>query len=495
MKTTKFYTLLAFLLMVGVLQAQNHDWPIDLWTDVVTEQPEGYVVDAFGDVHIYSAEGLAWLSVLSNGLHGQDVDEFEERTVYLEESIDLAGHVWTPIAAATFDETTGDMYIHYFKGAFDGKQHLIDNLLLYKDFPLEHMGLFGIVKNGVIRNVIVENCRLEFNIMEGWTPVCGVLAYHLEENSMAENCYAHCLEFKAIHGGLFYGVDMNSSVTNCMVRYDFKYEGYYGCGISDFNYGKIINCASVIDTLQWPYLWDPSGVASENFGQIENCYSYWGELVEFPFYAPYAPRNGVAYFNDYGVAKNCYYNRMPQVWQFDDSPGHGGTFQDVSQFDMENDDWQLMNPIIIGGTTTNDLVEVLNLWIDSQPNSDDYLHWCADTTGFNHGLPIFADNDLTSIEEQCENVNAIAYPNPGKDVLNIRTGLKDARVEVYDMNGRLVHSQALTENVTAIDAADWAEGVYVWKVYTSQAGPSTLRVSSGTTGSATLAETGKWVKE
>ena len=28
---------------------------------------------------------------------------------------------------------------------------------------------------------------------------------------------------------------------------------------------------------------------------------------------------------------------------------------------------------------------------------------------------------------------ATAYPNPGKDVLNIRTGLKDAWVEVYDI--------------------------------------------------------------
>ena len=82
---------------------------------------------------------------------------------------------------------------------------------------------------------------------------------------------------------------------------------------------------------------------------------------------------------------------------------------------------------------------------------------------------------------------AIAYPNPGKDVLNIRTGLNDARVEVYDMNGRLIHSQALTENVTAIDATEWAEGVYVWKVYASDGGPST--------GSGTLVETGKWIKE
>ena len=59
---------------------------------------------------------------------------------------------------------------------------------------------------------------------------------------------------------------------------------------------------------------------------------------------------------------------------------------------------------------------------------------------------------------------AVAYPNPGKDVLNIRTGLRNARVEVRDINGRIIHSQALTENVTAIDAGDWAEGVYVWKV-------------------------------
>ena len=90
-------------------------------------------------------------------------------------------------------------------------------------------------------------------------------------------------------------------------------------------------------------------------------------------------------------------------------------------------------------------------------------------------------------------VVAIAYPNPGKDVLNIRTGLKDARVEVYDMIGRLVHSQDITENVTGIDATDWAEGVYVWKVYTT--GVSTLRQGSATSGSTTLAETGKWVKE
>ena len=95
--------------------------------------------------------------------------------------------------------------------------------------------------------------------------------------------------------------------------------------------------------------------------------------------------------------------------------------------------------------------------------------------------------DLLDIEE-AHNAGfsmAVAYPNPGKDVLNIRTALQNARVEVYDMNGRLICSQAITENVTAIDAGGWAEGIYVWKVYTTGV----------STGSTTLVETGKWVKE
>ena len=81
-------------------------------------------------------------------------------------------------------------------------------------------------------------------------------------------------------------------------------------------------------------------------------------------------------------------------------------------------------------------------------------------------------------------VVAFAYPNPGKDVLKIRTALKNARVEVYDMNGRLVHNQEITDNITSINAGNWSSGAYVWKV---MAGTST--------GSVIEAESGKWIKE
>jgi len=64
-------------------------------------------------------------------------------------------------------------------------------------------------------------------------------------------------------------------------------------------------------------------------------------------------------------------------------------------------------------------------------------------------------------------------------VLNICTGLRDAWVEVYDVKGRLIHREAITENVTGIDAGDWAEGVFIWKVMAE----------------GKEVETGRWIKE
>ena len=91
----------------------------------------------------------------------------------------------------------------------------------------------------------------------------------------------------------------------------------------------------------------------------------------------------------------------------------------------------------------------------------------------------YVTNDVSGVEEPLAYETTDVYPNPGGNTLNICTALQNARVEVYDINGRLVHSQALTENVTAIDATDWAEGVYVWKVIVD----------------GKEAEVGKWIKE
>ena len=75
---------------------------------------------------------------------------------------------------------------------------------------------------------------------------------------------------------------------------------------------------------------------------------------------------------------------------------------------------------------------------------------------------------------------AVAYPNPGGDVLNIRTGLRNATLQVYDMQGRIVYQQIITDEVTSIDASKWNSGTYIWK----------LKIENG----KLKVEEGKWVK-
>ena len=81
--------------------------------------------------------------------------------------------------------------------------------------------------------------------------------------------------------------------------------------------------------------------------------------------------------------------------------------------------------------------------------------------------------------DEAEEAAIKLYPNPGGNTLNICTGLRDAWVEVYDMNGRLMHRQVITENVTAINTTNWTDGTYVWRV-----------ISNGKE-----AESGKWIRE
>ena len=90
-------------------------------------------------------------------------------------------------------------------------------------------------------------------------------------------------------------------------------------------------------------------------------------------------------------------------------------------------------------------------------------------------------SDFLNVEEAHSHGFAVAtaYPNPGKDVLNIRTGLQNAWVEVYDMSGRMVCGQEIIDNVTAINTTSWPSGSYVWRVMAD----------------GREAESGKWIKE
>ena len=104
-----------------------------------------------------------------------------------------------------------------------------------------------------------------------------------------------------------------------------------------------------------------------------------------------------------------------------------------------------------------------------------------DGSKFGCSILKFPAEAFVGIEEAHDNglKVAIAYPNPGKEVLNIRTALHNAHVEIYDLSGKLIHNHQITDNITTIYTTYWSSGTYIWKV-----------IANGNE-----AESGKWVKE
>ena len=123
---------------------------------------------------------------------------------------------------------------------------------------------------------------------------------------------------------------------------------------------------------------------------------------------------------------------------------------------------------------TTDLLEALNAGAMGE------CVWVEDTEGVNDGYPIPIPIYYDGIEEVPDNdvELAFAYPNPGHNSLNIQTDLQNAEIIVYDVFGRMIYNQLITDNITTINTSDWSYGTYMWKVLVD----------------GKVAESGKWVK-
>ena len=99
---------------------------------------------------------------------------------------------------------------------------------------------------------------------------------------------------------------------------------------------------------------------------------------------------------------------------------------------------------------------------------------------YNDGNGNFIENPL-NVEENDDKLKVSdCYPNPGRGEMNIRTALPEGRIEVYDILGKVVYKQDITEEVTKIIPTEgWAKGMYLWRVYSE----------------GKEAESGKWVKQ
>lgn len=446
----------------------TREFPDQYWTGIVTEQPEGYVVDENGNVHIYTAEGLAWISSVSNGLNGQEVDDFNGRTVSLETNVDMSSFLWTPISER-IDQPS-------FKGFFNGNGYVIDGLQLTKtNLYAYKAGFFGNVFEATLSNIVLRN-----GYFEGYGYGIGFLASQAVKSSI-DHCFVEC----QMHGGEsvpFIYSNIGTSICNSMVYSHLFRKGTNGeiqgvfvaeNGIynGDMTLPRIQNCASIIEKMDWTENCGLAGII--NHGLIENCYAYIGEFVDFYGYAggP-APRNGVTTDN-MGEIYNCYYNRVRSnegsnyYIEMNDLPAaiNSGVIQDALPYTEEGrGHWKLIENINVnlqsGMVSTDDLLDALNFKAD-ELDEETLLDWCDSGMDFeNQQLPVFCNFDVTLINEDFNNFDLVAlYPNPTCGLIQIE-GESIAKVEVFNLLGQMIYGQQVIKSVN-IDATYWNKGVYL----------------------------------
>jgi hypothetical protein len=91
---------------------------------------------------------------------------------------------------------------------------------------------------------------------------------------------------------------------------------------------------------------------------------------------------------------------------------------------------------------------------------------------FDYNFPIETENTTTNIVnslglQENDIINDIVtYPNPIKDILNFKTEHNITKVEVYDIAGRILSSNSVSEN--KIDLSELKTGNYILKLYTEK---------------------------
>ena len=210
---------------------------------------------------IYTAEGLKWFRDIVNGENGQT--KKLDAWAVLENDIKLdSSEAWTPIGN-TANVNGTDAY----SGTFDGNGHTISGLNVTGE--LKNAGLFGVVKDGTIKNLTVAG-KVSPSIIQ-----CGAggIVGRASDAAKIENCSNHC----SVTG-------RNSSIIG---------------GISGYNVdgAKIIDCYNV-GTISGTFAQGAGGIAGHNSGTISNCYNVGTVSGDFV---------GEIVGNNFDTVENCYY--------------------------------------------------------------------------------------------------------------------------------------------------------------------------------------------
>jgi hypothetical protein len=216
---------------------------------------------------LQNAAELAGLAKIVNNAAAL-YDDFAGKTIRLASDIDLAGRVWAPI---------GGTFSTVFGGTFDGDGCAISGMTINSDSTARHLGLFGYIDGGIIKNVRLAGFGIAVSAS------CGLFAGGLVgiNGGRIENCAVSGAVFVSAHsssvtGGLV-GYNTGAIANNCSAdgivascsSSDFSYAG----GLVGGNDGTITNgCAADCSVSAVAASSScAGGFVGHNTGTIESC--------------------------------------------------------------------------------------------------------------------------------------------------------------------------------------------------------------------------------
>ncbi len=271
------------------------------WTDEGNYSTSWY--NAYSSVYyIYTAEQFAGLAYLVN--KGYD-SFFVNKTVYLQNDIDLSGKLWKPIGGAGAEKANW-----YFMGSFYGQGHSITGVCI-EEPDKSRVGLFGAVANHTSSDIYanINNVVLEDGYIHGGSMVGGLVGYL--DNKTTLNCcmnYAWTISEEDACGGLAGQVFTRSAeIINCVNYGRLNGNGNYTGGIAGYNRaGNIINSINYGDVNGYEATGGIVGMNSDSeyYGYIYNC-ANCGKVNggTKAYIGAVCGRN----YKDSGIVEQCYY--------------------------------------------------------------------------------------------------------------------------------------------------------------------------------------------
>ena len=361
------------------------------------------------EFHLQTAEQLAGMAKLVN----DNTANFKDKTVYLDNDLDLGGHEWISIGNGA-NAAWGS-----FQGIFDGQSQVVYNLYSHEGLKSENKdnnnnlyrnGLFGAIYNATVQNLGIENADIVIPMNDTSTYGKGILVDWMT-NSTIKNCYTTGSitggsYIEKFIGGIAGFLNGNNSISQCYstAAITGNYDGEY--------YKEQEGGLEPMDC------WDSLGgiVGASYTGQvtISDCW-FGGEIVVNSIQAPVGGiigfGQGVSMVNclvatkgigNDGLGNTCWLGYVVNTdakncfWPADDRYG-----SNVSNEQSGNS----------AGTATNDFTSA-DVLTGLQTNAGTGIKWVA---GIGHPTFVWDANNIpanyTAVDEAIAKANALNKDN------------------------------------------------------------------------------------